>query len=174
MLARFGAERQPAPDAAIDLPREELAMLLQRRDQIKRMETQEKNRLGACALPLVADDIRSELTGLARRLERIEAAIGDHLARHPGLGEDVRLLGAIPGIGPVGSVELIARLDQLGRVDRRAIASLGGVAPRAHESGKHRGRRVIGAGRSHVRRTLHMAALSVLRHPGSSRTSSRA
>ena len=166
MLARLGAERQPAPDAQLDPAREELRGLVQRRDQLKRMETQEKNRLSDCFLALVARDIRAELANLARRIERIEQAIANHLARHPALGVAERLLRSIPGFGAVTAMTLLAHLGELGSVDRRAIASLGGVAPRAHESGRTRGRRFPGEGRRHVRRALYMASLSALRHPG--------
>jgi transposase len=166
MLARFGAERQPAPDPALDTAREELRALHQRRDQLKRMEVQEKNRLSACTLPLVGRDIRAELRGLARRVRRIEAAIADHLARHPELAAAERLLRSIPAIGAVTALTLVAHLGELGQVDRRAIASLAGLAPRARESGRYQGRRVLGEGRRHVRRALYMAALTALRHPG--------
>ena len=166
MLARLGAERQPTPDAAPDPAREELRALDGRRDQLKRMETQEKNRLSACTLPLVARDIRAELANLARRLARIEAAIREHLARHPALAAAERLLRSVPGIGPVTAVTLLAHLAELGAVDRRAIASLAGLAPRTHDSGKHRGRRFLGEGRRHMRRALYMASLSALRHAG--------
>jgi transposase len=166
VLARLGAERQPAPDAEADPAREELRALVQRRDQLKRMETQEKNRLSACTHPLVAKDIRAELANLARRVARIEAAIADQLARHPALEAASRLLRSIPGIGTVTAMTLLAHLGELGQVDRRAIASLAGLAPRAHESGRYRGKRFLGEGRRHVRRGLFMASLGALRHAG--------
>jgi transposase len=166
MLARLGAERQPAPDAPLDPSREELRALVQRRDQLKRMEVQEKNRLSASTLALVAKDIRAELANLARRIERIEAAIAEQVGRHPELETAERLLRSIPGIGMVTAVTLLAHLGELGLVDRRAIASLGGLAPRAHESGKYRGQRFLGEGRRQVRRALYMAALSAMRHAG--------
>jgi transposase len=166
MLARLGAERQPAPDPEADPAREELRALVQRRDQLKRMEVQEKNRLSACTLALVAKDIRAELANLARRLARIEKAIAGHLARHPALAAADRLLRSIPGIGAVTAAILLAHLGELGQVDRRAIASLAGLAPRAHDTGKFRGKRFLGDGRRHVRRALYMAALSALRHAG--------
>jgi transposase len=166
MLARLGAERQPRPDAPLDLARDELRGLVQRRDQLKRMQVQEKNRLSACDHPPVARDIRQELANLARRVARIEKAIAGHLARHPELAAAERLLRSIPGFGAVTAMTLLAQLAELGTVDRRAIASLGGLAPRAHESGRTRGRRFLGEGRRHVRRALYMAALSALRHPG--------
>lgn len=166
MLARLGAERQLGPDAPGDPAREELRALVGRRDQLKRMVAQEKNRLGDCTLPLVAADIRAELANLARRIKHIEQAIANHLARHPALAAAEQLLRSIPGIGPVTAITLLAHLAELGLVDRRAIASLGGVAPRARESGHYKGRRSLGDGRRHIRRALFMAALSALRHPG--------
>jgi transposase len=166
MLARLGAERQPSPDAALDPAREELRALVQRRDQLKRMETQEKNRLAACTLALVAEDIRGELANLAGRIAGIETAIAEQLARHPELEAAERLLRSIPGIGAVTAVTLLAHLGELGLVDRRAIASLGGLAPRARESGRYRGQRTLGEGRRQVRRALYMAALSAMRHAG--------
>ena len=166
MLARLGAERQPAPAGPSDRDRVELRALSQRRDQLKRMETQEKNRLSAASLPIVARDIRAELANLARRLARIERAIAEHIAQHPALREDAALLRGIPGIGPVAATEILAHLPEAGRVDRREVASLAGLAPRARESGKYKGRRSLGDGRRHLRRALYMAALSALRHDG--------
>ena len=165
MLARFGAERRPAPDLPVEPARAELAALNQRREQLKRMETQEKNRLAETVLAALRHDLRSSLKALAARIGRIEALIRAHLAAHPALAGQARLLRSIPGIGPVTAVELLAHLPQLGQADRRAIASLGGLAPRARESGKYRGQRRIGPGRRHVRRCLYMAALAALRHP---------
>lgn len=166
MLARLGAERQPEPTPPVGPERETLRELSQRRDQLKRMQTQEKNRLSACHLPLVARDIRAELANLARRITRIERAIAEHIARHPALAEDARLLRSIPYVGPVTATALLAHLPEAGQVDRRAIASLGGLAPRARDSGKHRGRRFLGDRRRHIRKAFYMAALSALRHTG--------
>lgn len=165
MLARFGAERQLEPDPPSDPARAELGLLAQRRDQILRMQTQEKNRLAETELVLIRRDIRASLRTLAGRLARIEAAIRAHLTAHPELSAQADLLCTIPGIGQVTAVELLAHLPQLGRLDRRAIAKLGGVAPRSNESGRHKGRRTLFPGRRHIRKALYMAALSGMRHP---------
>ena len=138
LLADYGRERQPAPDPALDPAREALRALVGRRDQLRRMEVQEKNRLSGC---------------LAEGAPALVA-------------RDVRLLRSIPDIGPVTAVTLPAWLAELGHTDRRGAASLGGVAPRARDSGKYRGKRLLGDGRRQVRRALYLAALSELRHPG--------
>lgn len=166
VLARFGAERQPAPDAPPDPVREELRDLVQRRDQLKRMQVQEKNRLARARHPVARADVEDELATLTGRVARIEAAIAEHAAHHPGLAAADRLLRSIPGIGPVSAMTLLAYLGELGTLDRRAVASLAGLAPRAHESGRHRGKRVLGDGRRQIRRVLYMAATSTLLHPG--------
>lgn len=164
MLARMGAERQLAASPSFGAERAELAELNSRRDQLKRMETQEKNRLTKTASTDVKADIESSLAGLANRIARIERAIDAFLQAHPASADKVRLLETIPGIGRVASVTLVSMMPELGRCDRRAIASLGGVAPKARESGMWRGRRGIGAGRKGVRRVLYLAALASLRH----------
>jgi len=74
------------------------------------------------------------------------------------------LLQSAGGIGPVASASLIADLPELGRLNRRQIAALVGVAPYAKDSGQHRGRRRIAGGRFELRRALYMATLTATRH----------
>ena len=137
LLADYGRERQPAPDPALDPAREALRALVQRRDQLRRMEVQEKNRLsgslGEGAPALVVRDLRAGLARLARSLAKIEAAIRTQVAGDAALARDARLLRSIPDIGPVTAVTLLAYLAELGHTDRRGAASLAGLAPRARE-----------------------------------------
>lgn len=165
VLAQMGAERRLAPTPEPAPAVQELGQLARRRDQLKRMETQEKNRLAEAAPALVRADIRAVLDVLGRRIARVEAAIRAHLSAHPALKEQAALLSTIPGVGQVTAVTLLAHLPQLGALDRRQVASLGGLAPRAKESGRLKGQRRLGPGRRHVRKSLYMAALSGLRHP---------
>ena len=69
-----------------------------------------------------------------------------------------------PAIGPTTARTLLAELPELGRLDRRAIAALVGVAPFNCDSGQHRGQRHIWGGRASVRAALYMAALVATRH----------
>ena len=54
---------------------------------------------------------------------------------------------------------LLADLPELGKLDRKQIAALVGIAPLNHDSGTFRGRRGIWGGRATVRAALYMAAL---------------
>lgn len=77
------------------------------------------------------------------------------------LAERVR---TVPGVGPVLAQTLIALLPELGRLSRRAIASLVGVAPYDDDSGGRSGARHIKGGRAGVREVLYMATLAAMSH----------
>jgi transposase len=85
-----------------------------------------------------------------------------HVQEH--YGQLDRLLRSARGIGPVSRATLIAALPELGKLNRREIAALVGVAPMARDSGTIRGRRRIQGGRFEIRRVLYMAALVASRH----------
>jgi transposase len=68
------------------------------------------------------------------------------------------------GIGPVSSACLIAELPEWGKLSRRQIAALVGVAPVACDSGLRNGRRRVQGGRFAIRRVLYMATLTATRH----------
>ena len=61
----------------------------------------------------------------------------------------------MPGVGLVLACTLIALLPELGRMSRKQVAALVGVAPYAFESGKFKGRRCIWGGRAPVRNVLY-------------------
>ena len=63
----------------------------------------------------------------------------------------------------MASATLIAELPELGRLNRREIAALVGIAPMANDSGSSKGRRHIQGGRFDIRRVLYMAALTASR-----------
>jgi transposase len=163
MLARIGAERALEPSPGFDAVRAELAELVGRRDQIERMRTQEINRSKKTWSQDVAEDIALVREVLDARLKAADRRIAAFIKAHPALADKAKLLRSAPGVGPVVCATLLAHMPELGRVDRRAAASLAGLAPRARESGKWRGRRFTGDGRRHVRRALYMAALAAMR-----------
>ncbi len=73
------------------------------------------------------------------------------------------LLQSVPGVGPVLSLTLLAELPELGRLSRREVAKLVGVAPLSRDSGTMRGRRFVQGGRASVRAVLYMGALVATR-----------
>jgi len=70
----------------------------------------------------------------------------------------------VPGVGRVTALTLLGKLPELGRLSRREIAALVGVAPLNRDSGKMRGKRFVWGGRAPVRAALYMAALVGVKH----------
>ena len=69
------------------------------------------------------------------------------------------LLASVPGVGATTARTLIAQLPELGTLDRKKIASLAGLAPYTCQSGRWKGKSMIGGGRKTVRCALFMAAM---------------
>jgi len=103
---------------------------------------------------------------LKRRRAALDAEIRAHMDAHDDLERLERRLRTMPGVGPAIAASLVARLPELGRLDRRAVASLAGLAPHACDSGQRNGRRRIWGGRSEVRRALYLAAFIASRCDG--------
>lgn len=141
--------------------RDELAALVTRRKQLVDMRVAEENRLEHAAARS-ARSIRSVIKTLDKQLKDIDQDIDDLLQRH--FKDQRKLLDSVKGVGPVTIVTLTALLPELGRLARRQIAKLVGVAPLPDDSGQRKGKRSIWGGRSEVRSVLYMAALSAIRH----------
>jgi len=137
-----------------------LAALVTRRRQLLTMLLSERQRLQITPKGL-HPSIEAIVAAIKAQLDEIEAQMVSHVREH--FGELDRLLQSASGIGPVASATLIAELPELGRLNRREIAALVGIAPMANDSGSSKGRRRIQGGRFDVRRVLYMAALTASR-----------
>jgi len=140
-----------------------LAALVTRRRQLMTMLTSERQRL-QLAVAKVRPSIEAMIAAIRAQLDDVEAQMVGHVREH--FGELDTLLQSARGIGPVASATLIAELPEIGRLTRREIAALVGVAPMACDSGNSSGRRRVQGGRFDVRRVLYMATLTaVVRNP---------
>ncbi|PZP26516.1 MAG: IS110 family transposase [Roseateles depolymerans] len=147
---------KPLPDEA----RQRLQALVQRRRQLIEMQTAEKLRRRQAHAASVGS-VERVLDFLAKELADNDAAVSAHLQRHH--AELSTALATVPGVGQTSVAVLIADLPELGKIDRRRIAALVGVAPMNRDSGQMRGQRSIWGGRHDVRRTLYMATLVAVR-----------
>lgn len=166
-LAEFAGVLARRPDAErfirplSDPEQQDLAALVTRRRQLVSMQLSERQRL-RLARPVARPSIEALLEAIARQLDDVEAEMARHVEQH--YARMARLLQSVAGIGRVAAATLIAELPELGRLNRRQICALVGVAPYAHDSGASKGRRRISGGRFGVRRTLYMATLAATRH----------
>ena len=158
VLARFGEAVRPAVRPLPDVCSQELRALVARRRQITEMIVAERNRLSR-ASKIVGKRINAHIRWLEAELDRADKDLAQSIGQSPIWREKEDLLKSVPGIGPVISRTLLAELPELGRLNRKQIAALVGVAPLNWDSGTLRGRRAIWGGRAPVRAALYMAAL---------------
>lgn len=162
ILARFADVVRPVVRAIPDAEAHELDALLTRRRQLLEMLQAERNRTGQVfgqGQRLVRKSLETHIAFLERELRMTDTDLGKMVKASPLWRERDELLQSVPGVGPVLSRTLLADLPELGRLSRREIAKLVGVAPLSRDSGTMRGRRFVQGGRATVRAVLYMAAL---------------
>jgi transposase len=163
VLAHFGEAMKPQLLAIESEAARELTELISRRRQLVEIQTAEKNRLTRARGKALVD-IEEHLAQLEQRLKKLNQEIEQITQSNQSWQEKVNLLKTTPGIGPVISTTLVADLPELGQLTAKQISRLVGVAPINHDSGQHRGKRMINGGRAHVRATLYMGAVVAMRH----------
>jgi transposase len=164
VIAAFVAATRPELRPLPDAEARALADLVARRRQIVQMIVAEENRARSASARETQKSIKRLLAALRRELDSLDADMDDHIRKSPLWRIKEKLLTSVTGIGPTVARTLIAELPELGRLDRRQIAALVGLAPFTRQSGTWRGKSFIGGGRARVRAALFMAALVAARH----------
>jgi len=163
VLAHFAAAVHPAVRPLADEQRQALDELLGRRRQLVGMLVMEKNRLAQAHDRRVKKDIKSLIAVLQKRIDGCDGELQQVIQASPLWRAQEDLLRSFKGIGPVSACTLLAELPELGRLNRKQIACLVGLAPIARDSGSWRGRRSIFGGRAQVRSALYMATVAAIR-----------
>lgn len=163
MLADFAAAIRPQVRPLKDADTRALDDMVSRRRQLIAMRVQETLRLGTAASKPLHTSLNKHIVWLDKQIAGIDADLSQRLRKSDVWRAKDDLLRAIPGVGAVTSLTMLAKCPELGTLNRREIAALTGVAPLANDSGKHRGKRFIWGGRADVRAVLYMAALTAMR-----------
>lgn len=166
-LAQYGAERWKtlALWTVPDKTRLQLRALVRRRDELVVMRTAETNRAHAPALPKpIPGGIQRMLRAIAQEIERLDQAIQALLASSNELSDTLKNMQTLSGIGELTATKLLALLPELGRLPRKQITALAGLAPHPKDSGQYKGYRKIRGGRKEIKRVLFLPALVAVRH----------
>ena len=162
VLAHFADAVRPAVRALPDELTQTLQSWLARRRQLLEMLQAEEQRL-AIAVRGLRPQLQQHVEWLRRQLRDVDGELQGLLRASPIWREQEDLLRTVPGVGPVLATTLLADLPELGRLNRRQIAALVGVAPLNRDSGQQRGLRHIWGGRAQIRTALYMATVSAVR-----------
>lgn len=163
VLAHFAEAVRPEPRPMPDELTLEVQALVMRRRQLIDMRTAEMNRLETCRVVPVRRNIQKVINMLNKQIDKVEDDIDTTIRSSPAWRAQEDLLSTVKGVGSTTARTMLTQLPELGRLNRREIASLVGLAPFNHDSGKHRGQRSIRGGRSEVRAVLYMATVTAVR-----------
>ena len=120
----------------------------------------EKNREKSPGIEFIKSSVETMIETISQAMEQVTLRINELIKDDKVLAKKKETLKTIPGIGEIVANDLIALLPELGECNRRQIASLTGVAPRANESGKFVGYRSTGHGRGLIKSMLFIAAMA--------------
>lgn len=160
VIARFAQDIRPEARKQLTFDQLQLKELVSRRQQLISMRTAEKNRLSRAFSKQVINGIKKIISTLDTQIKAIDAQMNNEIKNNPIWRRKVELITSVPGIGDKTAYTLLFSLPELGKLNRKEIAALVGVAPMNRDSGMMRGKRSITGGRAIVRKALHMPTLS--------------
>lgn len=163
VLALFAEKMKPECRPVPSEDEQTLKELISRRRQLVDMRTAELNRRQQTISPQVYKSISTLIESINQELDTIEREINTRIKADSAWRAKDKVIQSAPGIGETTASMLIAEMPELGTINRRKIASLGGLAPMNRDSGTFRGRRMITGGRSSIRAGLYMPMLSAIR-----------
>ncbi len=141
-----------------------LLALTRRRQQLIGLIRMESSHMESSSESEEKRFIRSTLRHLERQLETVTQKIQQLITEDEALKAHSELLLQVKGVGNITAMTLLARVPELGKVGRKQIAAIVGVAPFNQDSGQFKGVRKIWGGRAEVRQVLYMATLSACLH----------
>jgi transposase len=164
-IAAFVAQYTGTPWQPPTPEQRTLRCLTRTRHQLVEASKQLRNQLRTCEpvarvhLQAVLDAIHHQLTQLARELTA-------HLRTYPALGEAVRRLMTVKGVGLVTAAVTVAELPPITATsDPRALCAWAGLTPRRYQTGLTEWRsRLSRKGNAYLREALFMPALVAKRY----------
>jgi len=128
-------------------------------EQIEEDIVRDKTRLEHIGEKRLQRTVNADIRRLQRRREAELKRLLATVRTHHDLARRLDLVLSIPGIGARTALSIVLRMPELGQISREQAASLAGLAPFVHQSGKRQGETHIGGGRGRLRRALYAAAL---------------
>lgn len=163
VLARFGQALKPLPSPAPPLHLLRLRELDRQRRHLSRLLVAEQNRFAQLRCAQLRRLARSLISQVQKQIASIDQSILSLIEQDQSLSAKAKKLTSFTGVGTRTAALLLAQMPELGRLNRRQVAALAGVAPYNRDSGSMRGKRSIFGGRRALRSGLYMAALAAAR-----------
>lgn len=163
VIAHYAEVHHPHEVILASEEEEKLEALVTRRRQLSNMKVAELNRLKH-AEGEIATDISDHISWIDKKLKEIEQKLQTKIQQSEELQQKGELITSMKGVGPVLTSVLLMDLPELGKVSKKKISALVGLAPFNVESGKFKGQMKIYGGRKEVRAALYMPTWSAIKH----------
>jgi transposase len=162
-LAEFGKQMKPRKFEAKSESERQVSALLVRRRQLEEMLKAEKSRLRTVHVDM-RSSVERMIEVLKEEIKRLEKELDRFMKENADWQAQEQILTSAKGVGRITATTLLAELPELGKLDRKKIAALVGLAPMNFDSGKKRGYRKTKGGRMEVRNVLYMSTLVATRY----------
>jgi transposase len=162
-LAEFGKQMEPRRFQAKSEGGRYVSALLVRRRQVEEMLKAEKSRLQTVSTAMQGS-VERMIEVLKEEIKQLEQELDKFMKENEEWQAQEQILTSAKGVGRVTATTLLAELPELGKLDRKKIAALVGLAPMNADSGKKRGYRKTKGGRVEVRNVLYMSTLVATRY----------
>ena len=164
-IAHFGEVMRPKLSSIKPEKLRAVSDLLTVRSQCLEISTMQKNRLKRMPktvhkpIQAILKTIKKEIDTIDKQLDKLVDSIAQWRQQRD-------LLLSAKGVGKVVAYTLMSELPELGKLNRKEIAALVGVAPMNRDSGSFEGKRYIRGGRHKVRTVLFVSMMSAIQcHP---------
>ena len=164
-IAHFGEAMKPKLSSIKPEKLRAISDLLTVRCQCLDRSTMQKNRLKRMPksvhrpIQSILKTIKKEINNIDKQLDKLIDSVAQWRQRRD-------LLLSAKGVGKVLAYTLMSELPELGKLNRKEIAALVGVAPMNRDSGAFEGKRYIRGGRHKVRTVLFVSMMSAIQcHP---------
>ncbi len=162
-LAEFGRQMKPRRFEAKSEAGRYASALMVRRRQVEEILKAEKSRLRTVHAEM-RESVERMIETLKEEVKRLEKDLDRFMKENKEWQEQEQILTSAKGVGRITAATLLAELPELGKLDRKKIAALVGLAPMNADSGKKRGYRKTKGGRMEVRNVLYMSTLVATRY----------
>jgi len=162
-IAHYGEAMQPALTQIKPEKLQKISDLIAVRSQTLTLSTMQKNRLKRMPKSVHAP-IQRVLKSIKKEILWIDKQLDKTIAEVPEWQHNVDILMSAHSVGKVLAYTLLSELPELGRLNRKQIASLVGIAPMNRDSGSKTGKRYIRGGRHKVRTVLFVSMMSAIQH----------
>lgn len=157
-IAQYSSERNPPVLDQSWIELYALKEVLRQSRQLTRIRSELKSAMDKYLDPSLKKATEKHIRYFDREIKKLDAQLLAEIQAHPQLSERYNKLIEVSCIGPKTATSLVLEMPELGKLNRREVAALAGLAPMHNESGNHDGQRHIRRGRKGPRTALYMAA----------------